>query len=132
MTAQPEPTQILPPDLLIGVVGVCASGKSTLIRLLTERGYRCRHIAQEHSYVADMWQRLTHPDILVFLEVSYDVTIRRKKLNWTRAEYEEQLRRLRHAYANADIRILTDDLNPDELLHIVQDKIHRILLKRVE
>jgi adenylate kinase family enzyme len=49
------------PPLLIGLVGVCASGKTTLAKILEEKGYHCRHISQEHSYVPDMWQRLTHP-----------------------------------------------------------------------
>lgn len=127
MTAQPNSQNTPIPDLLIGVVGVCASGKSTLIRRLSEKGYHCRHIAQEHSYVADMWQRLTHPDILVFLEVSYDITLKRKNLNWTKSEYEEQVMRLRHAYAHADIRIWTDELDPDTLVQAVQSEIQRIL-----
>ncbi len=71
--------------LLIGVVGPCAAGKSTLIAGLTRLGYRTRHIAQEHSYVKDMWQRLTNPDILVFLDASYPTTCQRRKLDWTRS-----------------------------------------------
>ena len=106
-------------DLLIGVVGVCASGKSTLIKALTARGYRCRHIAQEHSYVKDMWQRLTKPDLLIFLEVTYEKTVERKKLNWSREEYQIQVQRLEHAYQHADICIKTDLLSPEELVSLV-------------
>jgi len=29
---------------------------------------------QEHSYVKDMWLRLTNPDVLVFLDASYTST----------------------------------------------------------
>ena len=61
---------------LIGVVGVCASGKSTLIKGLKERGFNARHIAQEHSYVKDMWKRITNPDLLVFLDDSRSRTRR--------------------------------------------------------
>ena len=100
---------------LIGLVGVCASGKSTLIKELQTFGVNCRHIAQEHSYVPDMWQRLTHPDILVFLEVSYANTLERRKLNWTIAEYEEQLYRLRHAREHADLIINTNLSSPQEI-----------------
>mgnify|MGYP001766887161 CR=1 FL=1 len=110
---------MLKSDPLIGVVGVCASGKSTLIKALTAQGYRCRHIAQEHSYVPDMWQRLTNPDILIFLGVSYEKTLERKKLNWTRAEYEIQLHRLRHAFEHADIHIDTETLDSRQLLERV-------------
>jgi len=111
---------------LIGVVGVCASGKSTLIKALSAEGLRCRHIAQEHSYVQDMWRRLTNPDILIYLEVSYEKTLERKRLNWTRAEYEVQLQRLQHAREHAEIHINTDPLTPSELLSIALSRIEKL------
>ncbi|MEN6580025.1 MAG: hypothetical protein ABFD05_05260 [Anaerolineaceae bacterium] len=111
---------------LIGIVGVCASGKSTLLKSLTASGYNCRHIAQEHSYVKDMWSRLVHPDILIFLEVSYEKTLERKPLTWTRDEYEIQFHRLRHAYENAHIHINTNELTPQELLDTAVQEIQRI------
>jgi hypothetical protein len=101
--------------LLIGVVGPCASGKSTLINRLSARGMNVRHIAQEHSYVPSMWEKITHPDILIFLMVSYPLTITRNQLDWTIAEYEEQLYRLRHAYEHAHLLIETDDLSPQDV-----------------
>lgn len=101
---------------LIGIVGVCASGKSSLIAELTRLGYNCRHIAQEHSYVPDMWQRLTNPDFLVYLEASYEITLRRKKLNWSFEEYQVQMHRLRHARQNAGIVVITDKLTVEELV----------------
>ena len=122
--------EIDPKDLLIGVVGVCASGKSTLIRLLTDRGYRCRHIAQEHSYVQNMWKRLTNPDILIFLEVSYTKTLTRKKINWTIDEYNLQLQRLGNAYENADIRILTENITPGQLIDLVENEIFSLIKSR--
>ena len=102
---------------LIGIVGVCASGKTTLISKLNALGYSCRHIAQEHSYVKTMWKQLTNPDILVYLQVSYPETIKRRNLNWTRAEYDEQLNRISNAMENADIIIETDSLTSEEVLH---------------
>jgi cytidylate kinase len=107
--------------ILIGVVGPCGSGKSTLTAGLTRLGYRSRHIAQEHSYVKDMWQRLTMPDILVFLDASYPSTCQRRKLNWTEAEWQEQQHRLRHARANADLYLDTDGLSVEEVLERVLD-----------
>ena len=104
---------------LVGIVGVCASGKSTLISGLNERGVRTRHIAQEHSYVKDMWKRITNPDILIFLDASYEVTVKRRQLNWTIAEWEEQQRRLQHARKNADLYINTDELEAEEVLNRV-------------
>ncbi|MFN8398641.1 MAG: AAA family ATPase [Anaerolineales bacterium] len=101
---------------LIGVVGPCGSGKSTLIRGLEEHGYRCRHIAQEHSYVKQMWQIITKPDILIFLECSFENSTQRRKLNWVVADHEEQLRRLSHAYEHAHIIINTNTLDETSVL----------------
>lgn len=117
----------------IGIVGPCGSGKSTLIALLKQMGIEARHIAQEHSYVPDMWQRLTNPDILVFLEVSYHEATRRRRLNWTQDEYQEQLHRLRHAHQHATFCINTNGLTPEQVLqHYLQsiklippDKLNR-------
>jgi hypothetical protein len=104
------------PMPLIGIVGPCASGKSILIAGLTRLGYRTRHIAQEHSYVKDMWQRLTNPDILIFLDVAYPTTCQRRKLDWTESDWQEQQHRLSHAKAHADLYLDTDKLSIEEVL----------------
>ncbi|MCX6072090.1 MAG: hypothetical protein NTU91_14760 [Chloroflexi bacterium] len=109
------------PSPLIGIVGPCGSGKSTLASRLASRGVRCRAIAQEHSYVPAMWQRITKPDLLVFLEASYETCTRRRKLTWEPREYEEQLRRLEHASTHADLHVETDRLTPDEVVQAVLD-----------
>lgn len=113
---------------LIGIVGVCASGKSTLIGELQRLGYNCRHIAQEHSYVPNMWQRLTDPDVLIYLSASYETTISRKKLNWSRSEYQTQLDRLIHARQGAHILIETDRLSVQELVDIALQQLNNLLL----
>ena len=113
-------------QILVGIVGVCASGKSTLSGGLNERGIRTRHIAQEHSYVKDMWKRITNPDILIFLDASYPITILRRKLDWTESEWEEQQRRLRHARENADLYINTDNLSAEQVLNKVIEFIQKI------
>lgn len=102
--------------VIIGIVGPCASGKTTLTMGLKQLGYEARPIAQEHSYVPYMWQRLTKPDVLIYLSVSYPLTIERRKLDWTQNEYAEQLHRLRHARDHADLYIDTDTLTPEEVL----------------
>ncbi|MBA4380075.1 MAG: hypothetical protein C0393_05235 [Anaerolinea sp.] len=108
-------------EILIGVVGPCGSGKSTLIAELKRRGYNARHIAQEHSYVKDMWQRLSKPDILIFLDASYPLTCKRRNLNWSEADWEEQQQRLSHARQHADFYLDTDDLNIEEVRQQVMD-----------
>ena len=110
---------------LIGVVGPCGSGKSTLIAGLEKHGYACRHIAQEHSYVPAMWQIITKPDILIFLQASFPVSTARRKLNWQLKDYEEQSRRLSHARAHAHIIIDTDNLTPDQVLQSALDYLAR-------
>ena len=103
-------------NILIGVVGPCGSGKSTLVAALEKHGYHCRHIAQEHSYVKYMWQHITNPDMLIFLQCSYENSTIRRKLNWLPADHEEQQRRLSHAFEHAHIIIDTNLLNSDEVL----------------
>lgn len=117
----------MPADkVLVGVVGPCGSGKSTLIAALEARGYACRHIAQEHSYVKDMWKRISNPDVLIFLQASFAVSTARRKLNWNESDFIEQQRRLAHALANADMVVDTDSLPPEEVARRVLEFLIRI------
>jgi deoxyadenosine/deoxycytidine kinase len=108
-----------PAPLRLGIVGPCSAGKTTLISRLKELGYDARHIAQEHSYVPYMWQRISHPDYLIYLDVSFPVSNARRKLDWDETEFEQQHLRLRHAREHADIYIDTDPLTPQEVLERV-------------
>ena len=108
---------------LIGIVGPCGSGKSTLVEGLEKHGYECRHIAQEHSYVPTMWRLISKPDLLIYLHASFTTSSNRRKLNWHEKDYAEQLRRLAHAREHAHLSINTDDLTPGRILQIVLDFI---------
>ncbi|MCE9647607.1 MAG: hypothetical protein K8S20_16560 [Chloroflexi bacterium] len=101
---------------LIGIVGPCGSGKSTLLAGLEKAGFRCRHIAQEHSYVKSMWQVITNPAILIYLKCSFENSTARRKLNWTPADHEEQLSRLSHALEHADLVIDTNEAGLEDVL----------------
>ena len=104
---------------LIGIVGPCGAGKTTLAEGLRSRGFRARAVVQEHSYVQDMWQRITKPDVLIFLQASCQVGGKRRKLNWTESEWDEQQRRLNHAREHADLVVNTDPLGISEVLDLV-------------
>ncbi len=102
--------------LVVGVVGPCGAGKSTLIAGLRRHGIPARHIAQEHSYVQNMWERLVHPDVLIYLNASFRTCTDRRRLNWLESDYREQLRRLAHARLHADLIIETDEISAEAVL----------------
>ncbi len=80
-----------------------------------------RHIAQEHSYVTDMWQRISKPDLLIYLDVSYGISIQRRPMNWDEADFTEQVRRLEHARQHADLYIDSNNQSPGEVLQTALD-----------
>jgi RNase adaptor protein for sRNA GlmZ degradation len=87
---------------------------------LRAAGYEARHPAQEHSYVLDMWQRITKPDILIFLDVSYAAARRRRPfIDGGPQRLAEQQRRLAHARAHCDFYLDTSDLQPEQVRRAV-------------
>jgi chloramphenicol 3-O-phosphotransferase len=97
--------------LRVAVVGVCAAGKSTLVAVLRDAGFDARHVAQEHSYVPYMWQRIGRPDVLIYLDVDYEtVHKRRPQLHYRPADWIEQVRRLAHARQHCDLYLNTTQL----------------------
>lgn len=105
-------------SLLVGIVGPCSAGKSTLARALRARGYRVKEIRQEHSGVPDMWQRLTNPDVLIYMDVSLKVGAWREGLAEPSSWWvEEREVRLAHARQHCDLYIDTSDLTPEEVAH---------------
>jgi chloramphenicol 3-O-phosphotransferase len=117
----PTPAPLLPhsPSLRIAVVGPCASGKSTLTAALRAAGYEARMPAQEHSYVADMWRRLVDPDVLIYLDITYEALLARRP-HFGEPEYlAREKARLRHARAHADLVVDTSQLTADEVRAVV-------------
>lgn len=83
---------------------------------LEKHNYQAHHIAQEHSYSPTMWQQIVNPDILVFLDVSYQTTLERSDMAWSEREYQEQQKRLAHAREHADFYILTDNFSAQKVI----------------
>ena len=115
-----------PPRPLIAVVGPCASGKTTLVEGLAQHGFTARQIAQEHSYVPQMWQILTKPDILIYVDAGYESCTARKQLNWSMNEYERQIERLAHARQNADIYLDTEGISPQAALERALEALQQL------
>jgi hypothetical protein len=104
----------------VGIVGVCASGKSVLARRLTRAGCDAHEIGQEHSYVPDMWNRIHPPDVLIYLVASYDAVQRRRPNSLMTEElHGEMTQRLQHAREHADLIVYTDGLTEADVLQRV-------------
>ena len=121
-------TNPLPPTpTKIKLVGVCAAGKSTLLQHLRAAGYHVLPCAQEHSYVPDLWRRLTPPHGLVYLEAQpATVAQRRRSQEPVEAWLAEERERLAHARAHCDLYLPTDELTPEEVTVAVVSFLNRI------
>ena len=112
----PDPDSVDSKPLRIAVVGPCSSGKSTLTKVLKAAGYEARHPAQEHSYVPNMWQRLTQPDLLIYLDVDYtNARARRPHIDGGPQRLAQQHFLLRHARENCDFYLDTSGLSAMEV-----------------
>jgi UDP-N-acetylmuramate-alanine ligase len=100
------------------LVGVCGSGKTALARRLGRLGYEVRECGQEHSEVPHMWQVISRPDILIYLDASEPIVERRGQRHYVKGHSETQRRRLAHARAHCDLYIMTDDLTESEVLEL--------------
>ena len=97
------------------VVGPDASGKTELVRRLQASGYNAHSCAQDHSYVPDMWRRLSRPDFLIYLDARLETIARRRAIDWGQKRLDQLNARLAHARAHCDLYLATDDLEPAEV-----------------
>lgn len=56
---------------------------------------------------------------MIYLDVSYEISIQRTDSNWSKVIYDNQIQRLIHAKKHADLIIETDDLTPEKVLELV-------------
>ncbi|MBP2643086.1 MAG: hypothetical protein H6Q67_973 [Firmicutes bacterium] len=100
------------------VVGPCASGKTTLVGKLRDKGINAFNVAQEHSGIKKLWRKKC-PDHLVMLDASIAAIRRRRKVPWGEERLVVQHERLTDAKANANLYLFTDELSADEVLETV-------------
>ena len=96
----------------IAIVGVCASGKTTLVAGLREAGYDAYNVAQEHSCVHNFWAK-KNPDLLVMIDATLPAIHKRRLVYWGEDRLVTQHKRLAYAKAHADLYIQTDELDAE-------------------
>jgi hypothetical protein len=104
----------------VSVVGICGSGKSSLVWRLCRAGVEAREVGQEHSYVRDLWRRFHPPDVLVFLDASLEtILVRRPGSLLSEVLYADMVERLAYARACAQLTIATDNLTEEGVAGMV-------------
>lgn len=104
--------------LTIVIVGPCASGKSTLASNLQKQGVDARVSGQEHSEISHLWQHL-NPDLVIGLQIDLETLRERRGRTWSQTLFIAQQRRLRSAYAAADLILDTTIVSESEALTAV-------------
>lgn len=110
--------------LIVAVVGVCASGKTSLVKQLQNNGIDAYNVAQEHSGIPRLWRRRC-PDVLVLLDVNLAQARQRRNVPWGEERLTVQRQRLEDARNHADIVIQTDGLTIEEVAQKVVEYIKR-------
>lgn len=100
-------------NITILVVGICASGKSSVIKELQQLGFKAKTCAQEHSCVESMWTKL-ESDVLIFLDCSYETVKKRRDVPWGLKRIQSQKEKLQDALDNCDLYLKTDNLTLQE------------------
>ncbi len=104
--------------MVVAVVGVCASGKTTLVKKLQALGIEAYNVAQEHSGIKKLWQRKT-PDVLVMLDANLQTIQKRRAVAWGEDRLVIQRERLLDAKQHADLFIQTDTLSQEDVVQAV-------------
>ena len=102
----------------VAFVGVCASGKTTLVRGLREAGFDAYNVAQEHSCIHRFWQKHA-PDLLIMIDATLPAIKKRRVVYWDEERLVVQHKRLADARAHADLYLQTDALDAAAVLATV-------------
>ncbi len=109
-------------DLLIGVVGNCVSGKTTLVEGLKREGYQAVNIPQEHSVTPRFWRKF-NVDFLVMLSCTLATARARRQIPWGQVRLDRQAAILADAKANCDLYLPTDNFTIPEVLEQVIEAV---------
>ena len=114
---------------LVAVVGICAVGKTTVVRGLRDAGYSALEIAQEHSEVPYLWAR-SDPSFLVCLDAGDEVVWgRREYLHAERLKRQRQL--LSYARDRADLALDVSDMDNEEAISRVIEALEAAGISQV-
>ena len=106
----------------VAVVGVCGSGKTTVVERLRRLQFDAYAVGQEHSIIHDLWNHL-RPDQVVYLQASLATVRARRGPTWPRWIYETQQHRLVDARDHACVVVDTGALAVDETVARIVDAI---------
>lgn len=118
---------------VIKVVGVSASGKSTLVANLRQAGYNARAVSQEHSNVTTLWQQFDRTRVLIYLDASLAIQRqRRPDVSWDAANLQMEQECLIHARDHADVKIDTSALASETVWRIVEAFLQQQRIRQAE
>lgn len=109
-------------NLLIGVVGNCVSGKTTLVQGLKQKGFQAVNIPQEHSVTPRFWRKF-NVDFLAFLTCTLETAQARRKIPWGQIRLDQQAAILADAKAHCQLYLPTDDFTIEEVLELVIEAV---------
>ncbi len=107
---------------LIGVVGNCVAGKTTLVQGLKALGYLAVNIPQEHSVAPKFWRKL-NVNFLVLLSCTLETAKQRRHIAWGQERLEQQAIKLSDARAHCQLVLPTDDLSIEQVLNTVVEAV---------
>lgn len=102
-------------DFLVGVVGNCVAGKTTLVQGLKHNGYRAVNIPQEHSVAPRFWRKL-NVDFLILLSCTLATARQRRRIPWGQERLDAQAIKLEDARSHCQLYLATDNLTIEQVL----------------
>lgn len=118
---------------LIKVVGISASGKSTLVKSLRNAGYNARPVSQEHSNIHDLWQQFDRPALLIYLDIKLEAQRqRRPDVTWDAHYLQTERLRLAHARDHADLKLDTSAMTPEIVWRLVHVFVKQQRIRHAE